>query len=364
MKEPLLLLVDDSPLNLQILGQFLEGTYTTAIAKDGDKALEFIAKRQPDLILLDIMMPEMDGFEVCEKLQTSPATKDIPIIFLTARNETEDIVKGFKLGAVDYITKPFQKEELLARIETHLALRQAQQTLQELNATKDRFFSIMTHDLRAPFTGLLGLTEILIDNIESYSKEKLVHILSMQHDAAKNLFALLENLLTWSRLQRGVMEFRPQIFNLSDVAHQNIELMAPNAEHKQITIENCLGDACVVYGDLEMVNTIVRNLLSNGLKFTRHGGTITIAATQHKGSVEIAIADTGIGINEADCSKLFLIDVQYRRPGTAKERGTGLGLILCKEFIDRHGGAIWVESEVDKGTTFRFTLPKKPEALP
>lgn len=357
MEKALILLVDDSPINLQILGTTLEGTYKTAFARDGLQALDIIQHRQPDLILLDIMMPDMNGFEVCERLQASPDTRDIPIIFLTAKTETENMIKGLRLGAVDYITKPFQKEELLARVSTHLSLRQAKQQLQESNATKDRFFSIMAHDLRTPFSGLLGLTEVIMDNIEHYDAEKLKQMLSLQFDAVKNVFALLENLLTWSRIQRNIIEFAPHALNVFDVVERNIKLLLPVADQKEIILENRLGDELPVYADLNMIDTVFRNLLSNAVKFTNSGGTVTVSAGQQENGLEVRVTDTGIGIDAEGQALLFRIDTQYRRPGTANERGTGLGLILCKEFIERHGGTIRVESEENVGTTFFVTLP-------
>jgi signal transduction histidine kinase len=357
MEKALLLLVDDSPTNLQILGTILEGPYKTVFARDGRQALDIIRYRQPNLILLDIMMPEMNGFEVCERLQASPDTRDIPIIFLTAKTETENMVKGLRLGAVDYITKPFQEEELLARVSTHLSLRQAKQQLQELNATKDRFFSIMAHDLRTPFTGLLGLTEVIINNIELYDAEKLKQMLSLQLDAVKNVFVLLENLLTWSRLQRNVIDFAPYTLNIFDVVERNIKLLLPAADQKDITLDNRLNNSLLVYVDLNMIDTVFRNLLSNAVKFTNPGGTVTVSAAQRDSDIEVRVTDTGIGIDAEGQTNLFRIDAQYRRPGTANERGTGLGLILCKEFIERHGGTIRLESEENVGTTFFFTLP-------
>jgi two-component system, sensor histidine kinase and response regulator len=357
MQRAMILLVDDSPINLQVLGTILEGTYTTAVARDGAQALECIAQRRPDLILLDIMMPEMNGFEVCERLQAEPETRDIPVIFLTAKTETTDLVKGLRMGAVDYITKPFHKEELLARVSTHLALRQARQELQELNATKDRFFSIMAHDLRAPFNGLLGLTEVIMNNLDRYDPERLKYMLGLQLDAVNNVFALLENLLTWSRVQRGAFEFLPQRVSLDDLVNRNIALLLPASAQKAITVASHIDGALLVSADLNMLDTVVRNVLSNAVKFTPTGGSVTVSAVRRGDQVEVCVADTGIGIDADGLDKLFRIDAQYRRPGTANERGTGLGLILCKEFIERHGGAMWITSTVNAGANVFFTLP-------
>ncbi|MBD3305073.1 response regulator [candidate division KSB3 bacterium] len=357
MDSALILLVDDNPKNLQVLGNLLEGTYKTAVARTGAKALEFVKKRPPDLILLDIMMPGMDGFEVCAQLQAAPETREIPVIFLTAKTETEDIVKGFDLGAVDYVTKPFRKEELLARVQTHLALRHSKEALHQLNITKDKFFSIIAHDLRSPFTGLIGLTKFIVENIEDYSKEEIKELVGDLQLSAETVYALLENLLVWSRLQRGIIKNQPEPILLKHIAQQNIRLFTPTAAQKGITLSNRIQDDTPAYADHNSVNTVIRNLLSNALKFTHTGGTVTLSATPKDEQVEVAVADTGIGMNAEGRAKLFQLDQPYQRPGTAEEKGTGLGLILCKEFIERNGGTIWVESEVGQGTTFRFTLP-------
>ncbi len=356
-----ILIVDDIPENLQVLGSILrtEGYRTTPVL-DGKQALKVIEKRLPDLILLDIMMPEMNGFEVCTTLKASQHTRDIPIIFLTAKTETDDVVKGFELGAVDYVTKPFRKEELLARVKTHLSLQQAKQELQDLNATKDKFFSIIAHDLRGPFNGFLGLTEWMIDNIGEYTQDRIVELLQKQHHAAKTLFALLENLLAWSRIQRGIMEYIPEKVWFGSLVNDIVALFQATAEQKQITLSNSVPSKLVVYADQNMIETVIRNLISNALKFTDARGTIDVSVRDDGPTIEVSVSDTGVGMDQDGISKLFLIDAKYSRVGTAGERGTGLGLILCKELVEKHGGRIWVESEIGQGTCFRFTLPKSP----
>lgn len=385
MEKPLILLVDDNSKNLQVLGNLLKGIYKTAVAVNGEDALEFVKKRLPDVILLDVMMPGMDGFEVCRRLKSSPETRDIPVIFLTARTESEDVVKGFEVGGVDYVLKPFRREELLARVKTHVTLRnsqmqleeqnlrlqqeiverkqfeeqlkQAKEELEELNLSKDKFFSIIAHDLRSPLGSLHNLTEILVENIKKYRKDKLINMLTNQRDVAKNLLALLENLLTWSRMQRGMIRYSPQQLDVAILCARNIALFLPNAEQKQITLQSSIPEEAFVSADFSMVNAVVRNLLSNALKFTDSGGIITVSIRQDDTCIKVSVADTGIGIDAKHIPQLFQIDTKYQRKGTANEQGTGLGLILCKEFVERNGGEIWVESEVGKGTTVTFTLP-------
>ncbi|QTA81389.1 Two component system response regulator histidine kinase [Desulfonema limicola] len=363
-QQPFLLIVDDIAKNLQVLGNILSAKgYHYTPAMNGSQALKIIEKRPPDLILLDIMMPDMDGFEVCEKLKSSPETSDIPVIFLSAKTETEDIIKGFELGAVDYVTKPFCKQELLARIETHLDLKFARQKLQELNATKDKFFSIISHDLRSPFNAFIGLTELMIDSLADFSKDEIKEMLVLQYENANRFFALLENLLTWSRIQRNLIECVPESLCVHDIIQNTISLFQSNAQQKQISLYNFTTKDTLVYADRNIINTIMRNLISNALKFTNSLGIIKvsesciIADQDNKSYVEICVSDSGKGMDAKTLSGLFRIDVKHSEPGTAGEKGSGLGLILCKELIEKNQGRIYVESEPGKGTSFKFTLP-------
>ena len=387
-----ILIADDTPENLRLLfGMLAEQGYRVRPVPSGHRALATVQTELPDLILLDIKMPDMDGYEVCERLKADERTRDIPVIFISALNGTFDKIKAFSVGGVDYITKPFQIEEVLVRVKTHLGLRNLQknlqqeitkrkqaekelrklnqqlqetnQQLQEANASKDKFFSIIAHDLRSPFTGLIGLTEAIIEDIEHYSKDKIRTILSRMHTSAEKTYSLLTNLLAWSRLQRGLMECEPGTISLASIAEQNIRLFASNAEQKQISLRNLVTEGTTAYADLKMVDTVMRNLLSNALKFTDTGGTIELSTQQDENLIEIAVSDTGIGMSQENMDKLFRIDVKYSRRGTADEEGTGLGLILCKELIEKNGGTLRVESEVGKGTTFMFSLPSPPPIL-
>jgi len=176
----------------------------------------------------------------------------------------------------------------------------------------------------------------------------------------KNLVNLMNTLLTWARLQQGTLEFHPNPISVKWLVARNIEILSLHAAQKQITLENLVEDEISVHADNNMLNTIIRNLISNALKFTPEGGIVTISTQQHETSVELSVSDTGIGIGPEDLAKLFRIDMKFKRPGTAREEGTGLGLLLCKEFIERHGGRISIKSEVGKGTTITCTLPKEP----
>ncbi len=362
------LIIDDDPVNLGVLFDYLGNLgFEILLSQDGKSAVLQAEQEQPDVILLDVIMPGIEGFETCRRLKSNQNTKDIPVIFITALTDTADKVQGFEVGGVDYITKPLQYEEVLARVKAHLTIRKQQQHIQkqnehlrELNVSKDRFFSIIAHDLRGPLSSLRNLAQLVTENFDNYRPDEFKKMISLQYTATENLYKLMDNLLTWSRIQRGMIDYRPQQMDLRMIIVRNVTLLTPNAEQKQITLKNLVQEQMGVYADLNMVDTVVRNLISNALKFTKPGGIVAVSVAQDEQYVEVSISDTGVGIPEKTLPLLFRIDVNCKRLGTAREEGTGLGLILCKEFVERHSGRIWVESEVGKGTTFRFTLPRKP----
>ncbi len=361
-------IIDDDIDNLNVLIDFLDkSNYRTFVATNGYDAIEQISYKKPDLILMDVMMPGIDGFETCCRIKEKDEFKEIPVIFMTALSETVNKLKGFEVGGSDYITKPFQIEEVLARINAHLTIKNLQiqlkkknEELEALNASKDKFFSILAHDLKNPMVVFLSYSQIL-DKIENMEPEKLKIFTKQFHESARNLVALLENLLTWSRIQRGMIDCSPAHINVNNIISWNIKLLAPNAEQKKITIKNNILNESLVFADENMLNTIVRNLLSNAIKFTDNNGTVEIDCKLTDNSAEISVSDTGIGIPEEILPNLFHIDVRSQQAGTAGEKGTGLGLILCKEFIDKHDGKISVESNAGKGTKVTFTLPNRKD---
>ncbi|MBD3305935.1 response regulator [candidate division KSB3 bacterium] len=510
-----ILVVDDTLDSLRLLTRMLtEQGYNVRPLSDGKKAVTVAKMKRPDLILLDILMPGIDGYTICEHLKADDYTRDIPVIFMSALHETFNKVRAFSTGGIDYITKPFQVEEVLARIKTHLALRDMQkrletqnvqleqeiverkraeeqirqqkqllentleslpypfyvidvhdysvkiansealklirnlsppyppcyafahqrgepcqggespcpletvkrthkpvvvehmhtntqgeaqhvevygfpifdeagnvaqmieytldvtdrkqreqeleelnQQLQAANASKDRFFSMIAHDLRSPFTSLLGLSEIAIHYDDS-SKEELREIMKLIKSSAELVYARLENLLTWSRLQLDMMDYTPAHLSLHELVEPLIQHATANATHKQITLHNTLSEDMIVYADTKMLSMVIRNLLSNAIKFTKPGGCVEVLARENRHDVELSIADTGIGISAEDLPKLFRVDSRLKTPGTSGEHGTGLGLLLCHDLLKKNNGSIEVESVVGEGTTVRCRLPK------
>jgi signal transduction histidine kinase len=366
LQKSTILVVDDTPTNLSVLLDYLnQSGFKTLIAQDGEGALEQADFAHPDIILLDVMMPGIDGFETCKRLKEQDATKDIPVIFMTALSETVDKVKGFQYGAVDYITKPFQQEEVLMRITTHLTMQHQKKELNLLNqklmasnATKDKFFSIIAHDMRSAFTPMVGYSDLLIRAAEELKDAKISKYSENMQMMIENAHKLFKNLLDWARIQRGAMEYKPNHFDLYSVGMSNVVFLMNPAKQKNINIKFEIDKQTLCFADNNMVDTILRNLMTNAVKFTHEGGEICLAATMDDEWIEVGISDTGVGIAPENQAKLFTIDSKHKSAGTAGEQGTGLGLILCKELVEKNGGKIWVESEKDKGSCFRFTLKK------
>ncbi|WP_321372809.1 hybrid sensor histidine kinase/response regulator [uncultured Draconibacterium sp.] len=363
-KKPVILIVDDVPKNIQVLGTLLaKFKCELAVAMNGQQALDTVEKVKPDLILLDVMMPIMDGHETCRRLKSNESTKDIPVIFLSAKTETEDIVEGFKLGAVDYVTKPFIGKELVARVQTHLTLRQTQQTLSEEVHSKNKFFSIMSHDLRGAFGIITNFVQLIQEGGDFLTNEEKDELLNDIQTTSTNTLELLENLLKWARSQTGAIKFSPENLKLTCLFDEIQRNHTSIAQAKDISILNSERDELAVYGDRNMILLIIRNLVSNAIKFTNKGGQISLIAQKADDNmIKVVVADTGVGISPDKVGQLFSIESKTTSNGTANEQGHGLGLVLCKEFVKINNGDIGIISEPDKGTQVWFTLPSnKPE---
>lgn len=348
-----ILIVDDIPKNIQLVANFLTKVgYQINFAVDGTSAIEHASKGDFDLILLDIMMPGIDGFEVCTTLKQNSITKDIPVIFLTAKTDNESISKGFDAGGVDYITKPFNPTELLARVKTHISLKNREKELRELNKTKDTFLSIIGHDLKTPLANIISLGDIIMNNQE-ISQDERNELVNDMVDSGRQGGWLLDNLLSWTRIQTGSITNKPESLDLNEIVHQNIDFVYQNAQHKGVDIlVDCVA-GIKIYADRNIVHTILRNLLSNGIKFTHGGGQIKIYSTQTpENEIRLQVIDTGIGIKPERLLNLFSKIGNTSTAGTQNEIGSGLGLVLVKDLIDLIDARIEVKSEVGKGTQF------------
>ena len=238
----------------------------------------------------------------------------------------------------------------------HLLIKNNEE-LKEANATKDRFISILGHDLRGPFRSVLGFSELLMKNINKYDKDDIREFAGLINSSSKQTYNLLNNLLEWSRSQQNRIAFNPQINNVLSIIKETYLLVNNSAEAKNITVELDIPEQINIEADTEMIKTVIRNILNNAIKFTENKGNIIISALKEACKVEIQISDTGTGMSETTKNSLFKIGKISSISGTAGERGTGFGLLLCKEFIDKHNGTIEVESEIGKGSKFIITLP-------
>lgn len=231
--------------------------------------------------------------------------------------------------------------------------------LENINAKKDKYFSVLAHDLRSPFQSLIGLTQMMSDNINDFTQEQLTAISCGMNSTAKNVYKLLENLLDWVKIQKGFINYSPDNYNLCDIIKQSIEITKVIARQKEIMLINTISQDISVYADDKMVCSIVQNLLSNAVKFTAKGGTVVIRAQETKEKmIMVSIEDNGVGMHEDLQLKLFKLEEKVGSPGTDGEQSSGLGLLLCKDFVELSGGKIWTESREGKGSTFYFTLEK------
>ena len=280
----------------------------------------------------------------------------ISILDITEQRKTrealDNYIRQLKLSKDSIEQKNIQLEKL------NKELRESEEKLLELNRDKDKFFSILAHDLRTPFNAILGLSQLVAEEYDELTKEEVVKIVKDINSAGKNLFRLLENLLNWSRITSGRAEFNPEKVDLFELVLNAIHLLKPNADAKDIKVENHVKPNTYVFVDEQMIESVIENLLTNAIKFTPRGGKISINISEQPDKYEISVSDTGIGISKENIGKLFRIDVPFSEYGTEKEKGSGLGLILCKESVEKHNGKIWVESEEGKGSTFFFTVPK------
>ncbi|SMO34533.1 hybrid sensor histidine kinase/response regulator [Gracilimonas mengyeensis] len=371
----LILIVDDTPANLHLLSNVLkkEG-YEYLEASDGKTALKLAKSHHPDLILLDIMMPGMDGLEVTKALKNDAELEDIPVIFLSSLNDIKNKIDAFKVGGVDYITKPFQKAETLARIKTHLHIRSLQQQLGEririlkeredelskLNRKKDDLVRMVSHDIKNPLTGIVGLARFL-KHKQELSRDDQEEMFTVIEESGNNLLRMVQEMLD---LEDREMEGKPLDCvktMLDPLIKRVIAINRAKAVTKEIefgySVEPRELEACI---DAAKIEILVNNLVANALKFTPSGGKVFIEVTINSSNTFlIKVKDTGIGLPEDLKDNVFSGQSHISRKGTGGETGTGLGLNIVKLYVEKHQGKVWTESEPAEGTTFFIELPLK-----
>ena len=362
-----LLVVDDVQTNVLLLKALLsKDGYGILVANNGQEALEVIRNENPDLILLDVMMPGMDGFEVAERLKSEEYRCEIPIIFLTALDDTQSIVNGFKLGAGDFISKPFRKEELMVRIKHQLSLVAARRIIEEKNeelrktiAGRDKMYSVIAHDLRSPMASMKMLLNTIMMSVEKDKIDSdIFDMLEMSNKTSEEVFSLLDNLLKWTKSQLGKLTVIPQKLDISGLADGVVEVMNSVAEVKHIKLIRTDHESFFVYVDIEMIKSVLRNLISNAVKFSNPDSEIKVGIKAEDGKVIVSVTDSGKGIKKEDQHKLLKDSTHFTTYGTNSEEGSGLGLLLCRDFARKNGGELWFESEENLGSVFSFSLPQ------
>lgn len=363
-----ILIVDDVMSNVLLLKVLLTNEkFAIAIASNGRQALEQVEKENPDLVLLDVMMPDMSGFEVAQHLKSNPQTAEIPIIFLTALNSTADIVKGFQVGANDFISKPFNKEELIIRVTHQISLVAAKrlilsktEELQRTIAGRDKLYSVIAHDLRSPMGSIKMVLNMLILNLpfEKIGAE-MYELLTMANQTTEDVFSLLDNLLKWTKSQIGKLNVVYQDVDLVEVTDGVIEIFSMVASLKKIRIREMKPERMMVNADIDMLKTVVRNLLSNAIKFSKENSEILVKMEEVNGMAVVSVQDHGCGISEEGQKKLLHADTHFSTFGTNNEEGSGLGLLLCKDFVVKNGGKLWFTSKEGEGSIFSFSIPVK-----
>ena len=363
-----ILIVGDVMSNVLLLKVLLTNEkFAIATASNGRQALEQVEKENPDLVLLDVMMPDMSGFEVAQHLKSNPNTADIPIIFLTALNSTADIVKGFQVGANDFISKPFNKEELIIRVTHQISLVAATrlilsktEELQRTIAGRDKLYSVIAHDLRSPMGSIKMVLNMLILNLPSEKiGAEMYELLTMANQTTEDVFSLLDNLLKWTKSQIGKLNVVYQDVDLVEVTDGVIEIFSMVASLKKIRIREMKPEKMMVNADIDMLKTVVRNLLSNAIKFSKENSEVLVKMEEVDGMAVVSVQDYGCGISEEGQKKLLHTDTHFSTFGTNNEEGSGLGLLLCKDFVVKNGGKLWFTSKEGEGSIFSFSIPVK-----
>ena len=362
-----ILIVDDVVSNVLLLKILLTNEkFQVCTANNGTTCIEMARKEHPDLILLDVMMPDMNGFDTATVLKKEEGTKDIPIIFLTALNTPQDLVHGFQVGASDFLTKPFNKEELVMRVTQQISLVAAKRIIekqnQELRATltnRDKMYSVIAHDLRSPMASIRMVLNLVVASAspETVGPE-LYTLLDQANRESEEVHDLLDNLLKWTKSQTGRLTVVKQDLDLNDIIPGVVEIVDAIAYTKHIKLDLKKTDApLVVNADNDMLKTVVRNFLSNAIKFSPEDSSIEIIMAPEGDMAKVSVRDHGVGIAADRIGSIFHKgETTY---GTGGEEGSGLGLQLCQDFARKNGGDCTVESVEGEGSTFSVLIPLK-----
>lgn len=363
MKRQTVMIVDDTPANGALLNTILREQYQIVIALSGAEALDLIARQKPDLILLDVMMPGLDGFQLCSILKSDPATREIPVIFVSAMIREEDEVKGLELGAIDYIMKPIRPHIVRARVRNHLELKRYHDLLQTLSAAADRtkkeFLRSISHELRTPLTPIIGMTDLVLNKEQDDEKRRC---LSLVQKAALKLLGLIEDLIETSRLQNAPVQLDDSPIALVpflDALAAELDTLARSKSLRvRITVDPSLPET--LRGDSGMLQKALGVLLGNAVKFTPEGEVVLEARRvvgEAGAMVRFSVLDTGVGLSNEDLEKIFNDFTQSDGSLTRTYPGVGLGLTLARRITELMEGAIWAERRSPRGSVFHLEIP-------
>lgn len=360
-----ILIVDDVTSNVLLLKILLTNEkFQICTASNGHQCVEVARSEHPDLILLDVMMPELNGFDTAVILKKDPLTADIPIIFLTALNSPSDLVHGFQVGAHDFLTKPFNKEELIMRVMHQISLVAAKRYIIEQNeklkriiSNRDKMYSVIAHDLRSPMASIRMVLNLCVNVVTpDMVGEEIFGLLDRANRESEETHDLLDNLLKWTKSQTGRLEVAYQNLELDDIVPGVVDIFTMIAEMKKIKLQYIPSEEHLkVRADNDMMKTVVRNFISNAIKFTPEGKGIEVYYKKSGEFAKISVRDHGVGIAPERIDTLFHKgETTY---GTGGEEGSGLGLQLCADFARKNGGDVMVESTLGEGSTFSFLVP-------
>jgi signal transduction histidine kinase len=361
-----ILIVDDDRLNIRILSGILKSEgYELANAESGERALEVYDSFHPDLILLDVVMPGINGFETCRALKRRHGDDCAPVIFITAKNESDDVVEGLAAGGVDYLPKPFQAKEVLARIRTHLQnqlLSEQQKSLVEqlskANAAKNRFLGMAAHDLRNPLASIRGLAEFLRDGTVGQLTPDQLDLIETIHTASQSMLEMVNELLDVATIESGELKISPENHSLTDLIEKSVYLGNIDAAKKKTRIVFApTGTGPYVFIDAAKMQQVVDNLLSNAVKYSPPGSIVSVELHRSATTCGFSVKDQGPGIPDDERDKLFKDFGRLSVRPTGGEKSTGLGLAICRNIVDAHRGTIVAENLPDRGCEFRVTLP-------
>lgn len=364
--KPKILIVDDTPTNLSILEEILEKDYLISVAQNGTQALSIAEKSLPDLILLDVNMPGIDGFETCRKLKSQADTRHIPVMFITARVEPEDVIQGFKEGGVDYIVKPFNHSEVVARVQTHLKVQQLitqlelkNDELKEVNELKNKFLGMASHDMRNYLSAIKGYSQILQEDKNELPEETKDQFLDFIYKSSENMLKLVNDLLDVSVIESGKLQLDIQPESFENLINHHIMINQFFADKKNIRIQSDLANLPNCKIDANKMGQVIDNLISNAIKFSESGTTVYISLEQRGDKLVFSVKDEGPGISDEDQARLFQHFQKLSARPTAGESSSGLGLAISKKMIQAHEGQLNVTSQMGSGATFWFEIPLK-----